>query len=599
MCLTAIFACAAWHSGRALDARQLKERAEQSTVFIFFDAVVDGSTGAPGAGESGSGVIISADGYIITAYHAVRRWHEQKDEHKVKNKLFVKIGSIHSSETLEVDVVEPTRGNKGGSDVAVLKIRRPGTYEAADFCYLAEKDLKDITAFGFPLGQELNYSQGRVVNTDGPEGRWVANIDFERGMSGGPVYDNDRGVVVGIVKGGLRDLDANRDIPTIRHITQLVRAKPMLLGIDAEENCDSAVYVSGFPWRRNPLYKDAAQSSVWQHEWRDVWRLPNGELWLAGVVNWGGGGGPIGIGKLLRSVNDGVTWHDVTSSIQSGRGEFNFGSQYVWDQVGPIQNLEFTGRLGIGGVTIEGTIAAASGIYRAEYRLFTLEDPEGLKVTWRRITPSPDRDPRYAFYNRLAFVEHEIYAVGWPGIAHAWERGATWELQKATMSYDLRAISAFGSPSNRTLWAVGRGIDDRAVIFRLEGGEWKGVPLESRKIAQPLRDVIQITKDIIIAVGEGGAIVRCDNPVERRPGCELISSKTDQTLNSISYDEARRLLWVVGDNGTILWSGNQGKNWRKLRPPQGNPIANNLVRVRSIAGRGFIVGNGIMLEQRY
>jgi hypothetical protein len=87
-----------------------------------------------------------------------------------------------------------------------------------------------IIAFGFPQGHEFTPFTGIISNTDAPERRWSANIDFEEGVSGGPVFSMN-GRVVGLVKGGYGDAIS------IRYITQVVRASSMLANIGVKDDC--------------------------------------------------------------------------------------------------------------------------------------------------------------------------------------------------------------------------------------------------------------------------------------------------------------------------------------------------------------------------
>jgi hypothetical protein len=192
-------------------------------------------------------------------------------------------------------------------------------------------------------------------------------------------------------------------------------------------------------WQIQPI-RSTLPATV-KPQWHDVaWLGRDG--WLGGVLEWGGAGGPIGKGVLIRTTDGGRTWNDMTKSIQSGAGKFNFGGfPYQWDQVGPILSFSFTQILSDDGTRpFEGTMATATGIYRTLYNPGT----PNSQIAWKRLTASPDTDSRYSEFSGLAFVEHEVYAVGWPGIAHAWGRGRQWEFQKQTMSYYIAAIAAYG-----------------------------------------------------------------------------------------------------------------------------------------------------------
>lgn len=71
----------------------------------------------------------------------------------------------------------------------------------------------DLTAIGYPLGNDFSIRPGKVTSFSGPlPGLIQTNQGLARGMSGGPVL-NDKKVVVGVVYGGL-DGQSNFDFFT-------------------------------------------------------------------------------------------------------------------------------------------------------------------------------------------------------------------------------------------------------------------------------------------------------------------------------------------------------------------------------------------------
>lgn len=148
---------------------------------------------------SGSGFIVTGDGYIVTNYHVIAQ--AQKDQLTVS--VF-----LYNGEKYDARIV----GFEESSDLAVLKIEATGLSAAT----LGNSDNlsvgEEIFAIGNPLG-ELSFSlfSGRVsalnrdIQTkDATTGAVTTNNMFQvdaavnQGNSGGPVY-NDRGEVVGIV----------------------------------------------------------------------------------------------------------------------------------------------------------------------------------------------------------------------------------------------------------------------------------------------------------------------------------------------------------------------------------------------------------------
>ena len=148
---------------------------------------------------TGSGFIVTEDGYIVTNYHVIAQAQ--------KSRLTVSV-FLSNGEKYDARIV----GFEEANDLAVLKIEATGLSAAT----LGNSDNlavgEEIFAIGNPLG-ELSFSlfSGRVsalnrdIQTkDDATGLVTSNNMFQvdaavnQGNSGGPVY-NDRGVVVGIV----------------------------------------------------------------------------------------------------------------------------------------------------------------------------------------------------------------------------------------------------------------------------------------------------------------------------------------------------------------------------------------------------------------
>ena len=143
---------------------------------------------------SGSGFILSEDGYILTNYHVV----EDAD----KGSLPVTV-VLYDGTSYEARIV----GKEDVNDLAVLKIEASGL-QAAVLGNSDEMQVGDeIYVVGNPLGElEFSMSTGHVsalnrsITTEGASDIPMFQLDaaVNHGNSGGPVY-NARGEVVGIV----------------------------------------------------------------------------------------------------------------------------------------------------------------------------------------------------------------------------------------------------------------------------------------------------------------------------------------------------------------------------------------------------------------
>ena len=143
----------------------------------------------PQSASSGSGFIISEDGYIVTNYHVIN------------GASSVKV-TLYNGNTYDATVI----GGDSDYDVAVLKINASGL-QPVTLGESADVNVGDtVLAIGNPLGElTFSMSQGivsscdRAINVDGtPFNMIQVDCSINPGNSGGPLV-NLYGEVVGIV----------------------------------------------------------------------------------------------------------------------------------------------------------------------------------------------------------------------------------------------------------------------------------------------------------------------------------------------------------------------------------------------------------------
>jgi tetratricopeptide (TPR) repeat protein len=204
------------------------EIARSSVVYIYFD-VTDPATGAKSTIQ-GTGFVVSKSGHVLTASHLFREWKNQRDVDKTQNEirgsLRGKVGTVTEA-PLILGIVKP--GDADFEDVALLKLPDTGKdYGPAPVCMHSSSDnpapaLGDsFFAYGFPKNNNFQPVSGILGLNDATGGRWSASSAFTFGMSGGPVY-TIKGIVMGLVKGGLDGTDA------VQWITPIQFAAPLLL----------------------------------------------------------------------------------------------------------------------------------------------------------------------------------------------------------------------------------------------------------------------------------------------------------------------------------------------------------------------------------
>jgi S1-C subfamily serine protease/WD40 repeat protein len=140
---------------------------------------------APAEPVTGSGFVITADGYVVTCAHVL------EDSALVDVTL---AGKVHRARVIEL---EPK------PDLALLKIDASGLV-ALSFNMAPVETGVDVWVFGFPLRRELGGSlsvtRGTVSSTIVRKGQKFLQIDaaVNPGNSGGPLID-ERGEVIGVV----------------------------------------------------------------------------------------------------------------------------------------------------------------------------------------------------------------------------------------------------------------------------------------------------------------------------------------------------------------------------------------------------------------
>ncbi|MCM1150211.1 MAG: S1C family serine protease, partial [Butyricicoccus sp.] len=186
-------------SGDVLEPSQIYDAACEQVVGVTTEIVRQTFFGTSSGAVTGSGFIISADGYILTNHHVI--------EDAVSGGYDVKVYTHDGTEYIASIV-----GYEADNDVAVLKIDADGLPAATIGDSDAIQVGQSVYAVGNPLG-ELQYSMStgtvsaldrEISFTDSDTGvtntinMFQIDAAVNSGNSGGPVY-NDRGEVIGIV----------------------------------------------------------------------------------------------------------------------------------------------------------------------------------------------------------------------------------------------------------------------------------------------------------------------------------------------------------------------------------------------------------------
>ena len=216
----------------------LSHRVSRSVVQIFSVGYTIG--GEPESGTNaavvqrqratGSGVVLSADGYIVTNRHVVA--NARKVTVRVPDPAMAQTGPQPGGKLLEARIV----GEDRDTDLAVLKVERKGLH----FLALGDSDTlrqgQLVMAFGNPLGLQNSVSMGVVSSTarqikpDDPMIYIQTDAPINPGNSGGPLVDADARVMgintfILTQSGGSEGLGFAVPSNIIRNVFQQLRAE--------------------------------------------------------------------------------------------------------------------------------------------------------------------------------------------------------------------------------------------------------------------------------------------------------------------------------------------------------------------------------------
>ncbi|WP_284163240.1 serine protease [Frigidibacter sp. SD6-1] len=155
-------------------------------VTVYIECTADGKT------SRGSGVLVSAQGHVLTARHVVPEGASCMGS--------VGVADANTAARL---IVQPSNLPV---DMALLRFARQATYPFAPYCPLEDWMVRrEIVVAGFPGRTEtgaVSYRQG-ILSTTTPNQAGVLETDGQTvaGMSGGPVFSRNLRGVLGIVAG--------------------------------------------------------------------------------------------------------------------------------------------------------------------------------------------------------------------------------------------------------------------------------------------------------------------------------------------------------------------------------------------------------------
>lgn len=166
------------------------KKIEQAQHAIIKD--LNASKSAPSAAQaqySGTGFLISSEGYILTSLHLIKN----------ADSVFVE-----NSKTGRIKVQKIYKGIH--HDIALLKIDEDQSKELGKIPFMLKKREAELGEKVFTLGfprEDIVYGEGSVSSASGYEGDTLAyqiSIPLNPGNSGGPLLD-EQGNLIGIISG--------------------------------------------------------------------------------------------------------------------------------------------------------------------------------------------------------------------------------------------------------------------------------------------------------------------------------------------------------------------------------------------------------------
>lgn len=205
---------------------------------------------------AGSGMIVSHDGYVITANHLSP---DSTNGEKLIATIGQRVGTTYALELRDKDA---------DKDVALWQLPQASSCRAS--VTIDDKQLDDnegLVALGFPGNRGLSRAILHITNVHSPGGLYATDGALEEGYSGGPVF-NQGGKVVGFVQGGTISGARDNDLVPIAIAISILKK----LGVSAAIGSSAAYPNSCYTSCRAP------ENGIerWLHE--EPWSANSGEV---------------------------------------------------------------------------------------------------------------------------------------------------------------------------------------------------------------------------------------------------------------------------------------------------------------------------------
>lgn len=209
----------------AASKKQIQDNNTQAIVYL---EITDKETGQ--VVDSGSGALVSHDGYVITVNHLKATPNQT---------MWAVVGARFGTRFPLV-----FREADANNDVALWQFPQSQTCRSAVTLTKKRVEVHEpVLAIGFPSESGLTPANSSIINLQSERGFYKVDGQLESGFSGGPVF-NEEGKVIGLVQGGKLPGTQNNDIVPISLAISLISKRNVLAGIESETPFNEACYAS-------------------------------------------------------------------------------------------------------------------------------------------------------------------------------------------------------------------------------------------------------------------------------------------------------------------------------------------------------------------
>ena len=170
-------------------------RAAVQDSIVYIETLSRDADGANRDARSGTGIVVSTQGHVLTALHTIPPPYPEPERGRVRT---ITVAQKRHAQPIAAEIVRWDEQ----SDLVLLQVPRATNWRPLCFGDGAKVGVETVVwKLGYAGGEELSSHEGRISNLNGPNGKWHTTLALNRGDSGGPVFDQ-YGAIAGIASAG-------------------------------------------------------------------------------------------------------------------------------------------------------------------------------------------------------------------------------------------------------------------------------------------------------------------------------------------------------------------------------------------------------------